>query len=94
MVGRDIGTVVLPDADLKLYLDASVEERALRRWREMRVRGEEAGYEGVLASMRRRDEIDSRRAASPLCVAGDAIVVDTTDLSIEEVLAEVERLIQ
>jgi len=94
MVGRDIGTVVLPDADLKLYLDASVEERALRRWREMQARGEEAGYEGVLASMRRRDEIDSRRAASPLCVAEDAIVVDTTDLSIEKVLAEVERLIQ
>jgi len=94
MVGRDIGTVVLPDADLKLYLDASVEERARRRWREMRARGEEAGYELVLASMRCRDEIDSRRAASPLYVADDAVVLDTTDLGIEEVLAETERLIE
>lgn len=94
MVGRDIGTVVLPDADLKIYLDASVEERARRRWRELRARGEEADYEGVLASMRRRDEIDSHRAVSPLRVAEDAVVVDTTDLSIEEVLAEVERLVE
>ena len=94
MVGRDIGTVVLPDADLKLYLDASVEERARRRWREVRARGKEAGYEGVLVSMRRRDKIDSSREVAPLCVAGDAVVVDTTDLSIEEVLAEVERLVE
>ena len=94
MVGRDIGTVVLPDADLKLYLDASVEERARRRWREVRARGEEADYEGVLVSMRRRDKIDSNREVAPLCVAEDAVVVDTTDLSIEEVLAEVERLVE
>jgi cytidylate kinase len=92
MVGRDIGTIVLPDADLKLYLDANVEERARRRWREVRARGEEAGYEPMLAAMRRRDEIDSHRVVSPLRVADDAIVVDTTDLSIEEVLAEVEWL--
>ncbi|MEE9616642.1 MAG: (d)CMP kinase [Anaerolineae bacterium] len=94
MVGRDIGTVVLPDADFKLYLDASVEERARRRWREVRARGEEADYEGVLVSMRRRDRIDSNREVAPLCVAEDAAVVDTTDLSIEEVLAEVERLVE
>jgi len=94
MVGRDITTVVLPDADLKLYLDASVEERARRRWREVRARGKETGYEAVLASMRRRDEIDSHRAVSPLCVADDAVVVDTTDLSIEEVLAKARRLVE
>ncbi|MDY6874669.1 MAG: (d)CMP kinase [Chloroflexota bacterium] len=94
MVGRDIGTVVLPNADLKLYLDASVEERARRRWLEVRERGEEAECEVVLASMRRRDEIDSHRAASPLRVADGAIVVDTTDLGVEEVLAEVERLVE
>jgi len=93
MVGRDIGTVVLPEADLKLYLDASVEERARRRWREVRARGEEADYEGVLASMHRRDEIDSNREVAPLRVAEGAVVVDTTDLSIGEVLAEVERLV-
>ncbi len=94
MVGRDIGTVVLPDADLKLYLEARVEERARRRWREVRARGEEADYEGVLASMRRRDKIDSNREVAPLCVAEDAVVVGTTDLSVEEVLAEVERLVE
>ena len=94
MVGRDIGTVVLPDADFKLYLDASVEERAQRRWREVQARGERADYAPVLDSMRRRDEIDSHRAASPLRVADGAVVLDTTDLDIEEVLVEVERLIE
>ena len=93
MVGRDIGTVVLPGADLKLYLDASVEERARRRWREVRARGEEADYEPVLASMRRRDKIDSHREASPLRAADDAVIVATTDQGIEEVLGEVGRLI-
>ena len=94
MVGRDIGTVVLPDADLKIYLDASVEERAQRRCWEMRARGEEADYELVLALMRRRDEIDSHRADSPLRVAEDAVVVDTTELSVEEALTEVEQLVE
>ena len=94
MVGRDIGTVVLPDADFKLYLDASVEERAQRRWREVQARGERADYAPVLDSMRRRDEIDSHRAASPLRVADGAVVLDTTDLGIEEVLVEVERLVE
>jgi len=94
MVGRDIGTIVLPDAGFKLYLDASVEERARRRWREVQARGENVDYEPVLIAMRRRDEIDSHRTISPLRVADDAIVVDTTDLSIEDVLMEVERLIE
>ena len=94
MVGRDIGTVVLPDADLKIYLDATVEERARRRWRELRARGEETDYEVVLTSMRRRDTIDSHREVSPLRVAEDAVVVDTTDMSIEEVLVVVERLVE
>lgn len=94
MVGRDIGTVVLPDADLKIYLDASVEERARRRWREMRERGEDAEYDAVLAAMRRRDAIDSNRHVSPLRPAEGAVVIDTTGLDIEEVLARVERLIE
>jgi len=94
MVGRDIGTVVLPDADLKIYLDASVEERARRRWLEERARALDVDYGTVLASMRRRDEIDSSRADSPLCVAEGAVVVDTTGLSIERVLAEAERLVE
>ena len=94
MVGRDIGTVVLPDADLKIYMDASVEERARRRWLEIKARGEETDYEAVLASMRRRDEIDSNREVSPLHAAEDAVVLDTTELSIEEVLAEAIRLVE
>jgi cytidylate kinase len=94
MVGRDIGTVVLPGADLKIYLDASVEERARRRWREERARGEESDYEAVLASMRRRDWIDSSREASPLRAAEDAVVLDTTNLDIAGVMAEVMHLIE
>lgn len=94
MVGRDIGTVVLPNADVKLYLDATVEERARRRWLEMQARGERADYEPVLASMRQRDEIDSHREVSPLRAAHDAIILDTTGKSVEEVLAEAEKVIR
>lgn len=94
MVGRDIGTVVLPDADLKIYLDADVEERARRRWREVQARGEDADYETILAAMRRRDAIDSNRHVSPLRPAEDAAVINTTGMSIEEVLAQMERLIE
>jgi cytidylate kinase len=94
MVGRDIGTVVLPDADLKIYLDASVEERARRRWKEELARGENSDYGAVLASTRRRDEIDSSRDVSPLRAAEDAVVLDSTELSIEQVVAAAERLIE
>ncbi|MBN1179465.1 MAG: (d)CMP kinase [Anaerolineae bacterium] len=93
MVGRDIGTVVLPDADLKVYLDASVEERARRRWRELERRGEPADYADVLAMMRRRDAIDSGRDIAPLSVPPGAVVVDTTDLSISEVVERVMQLV-
>lgn len=91
MVGRDIGTVVMPDADLKIYLDASVEERARRRYQEIRDRGEPAEYECVLRDIRRRDKIDSERETAPLRAASDAIIIDTTELGVAEVLAEVER---
>jgi cytidylate kinase len=94
MVGRDIGTVVMPEADLKIYLDATVDERALRRWREKRARGESADYSAVLASMRRRDEIDSHREVSPLQAAADAVIVDTTDLGIEAVLDVLTNLVK
>jgi cytidylate kinase len=94
MIGRDIGTVVLPDAHLKIYLDASVSERACRRWREMRARGEDADCGAVLASMRRRDEIDSHREVAPLRAAEDAVVVDTTKLRIEAVLDRLEELVE
>jgi len=91
MVGRDIGTVVMPDADLKIYLDASVEERARRRYREIVARGEPADYERILRDMRRRDKIDSERDTAPLRPAEDAIIIDTTAMAVNEVLAEVER---
>ncbi len=93
MTGRDIGTVVLPDADLKIYLDASLEVRARRRHLEILARGGRSDYEQVLQGMRRRDEIDSTRAVAPLRPADDAVVVDTTNLSIEQVLEEVEKLL-
>jgi cytidylate kinase len=93
MVGRDIGTVVLPDADLKIYLDATLRERARRRYRETLARGEPANYRQVLASVRLRDKIDSGRAAAPLRPAGDAVVVDTTLLSVEQVLDKVLALV-
>jgi len=93
MVGRDIGTVVLPEAELKVFLDASLEERARRRYREMLMQGEDVDYQSVLASMRLRDEIDSRRKMAPLRPADDAIIIDTTHLSVEEVMKEVEAIL-
>lgn len=92
MVGRDIGTVVLPEADLKIYLDASAEERARRRYEEICQRGEKADYEAILAGVRRRDEIDSTRAFSPLKAAADAITLDSDKLNADEVFAKVEAL--
>lgn len=85
MVGRDIGTVVMPEAELKIYLDASVETRAERRYREEIARGRNANLEEILTSMRRRDEIDSTREIAPLRKAEDAILVQTDGLSIDEV---------
>lgn len=93
MVGRDIGTVVLPEADLKVYLDASVEERARRRWREAQARGEALlSYDDVLAAMRERDRIDSTRQVAPLRAAPDAVVVDSTQLEIDQVVERVWHL--
>lgn len=94
MVGRDIGTVVLPRADLKLFIRASIEERARRRYLERRARGEDVAYQTELASMRRRDEIDSQRAHAPLRPADDAVIIDTDGLSIEQVLACIESLVE
>lgn len=94
MAGRDIGTVVLPDADLKVYLDAAPEERARRRHLEILGRGQEADYEEVLASLRRRDAYDSGREAAPLRPAEDAMVIDTTRMGIEQVLDALMALIE
>jgi cytidylate kinase len=94
MVGRDIGTVVLPDADLKVYLDASVGARAKRRFKECQLRGEDIRYEEILAGMRERDRIDSTRSLAPLRRAGDAIVLDSTYLDKEQVLAKALELVK
>ncbi|HOU23468.1 MAG TPA: (d)CMP kinase [Anaerolineae bacterium] len=93
MVGRDIGTVVLPEAPLKVYLDATVEARARRRYRENRARGEKVRYAAILGAMRERDRIDSQRKAAPLRAADDAVVIDTTKLVVEQVVELVLRLI-
>jgi cytidylate kinase len=85
--GRDIGTVVCPQADVKLFVTASLEERTRRRWRELALGGAPLDYDVVLADIRRRDERDSGRAASPLRQAGDAILLDTTKLDAEAALA-------
>ncbi len=94
MVGRDIGTVVLPDADLKFYLDATLEERVRRRYQEVLDRDGWADYEAVEETVRGRDEIDSQRELAPLRPAQDAIVIDTTRLEIDQVLEHVWRHIE
>jgi len=92
MVGRDIGTVVLPEAELKLYLDASVEARAARRHKERTARGEDVEYLEILESMRTRDHIDSNRDLAPLQPAEDAVILDSTHLSVEETLGQALEL--
>ena len=93
MVGRDIGTVVLPEAELKIYLIASAEERARRRYRETLARDGVASYDAILTTIRQRDQIDSTRAVAPLRPASDAIILDTDPLDIPQVLAAVRLLV-
>ena len=94
MDGRDIGTVVLPQAEIKIFLVASVEERARRRFIENQKKGIEMSYEELVEDIRRRDHIDSTRKESPLRKAEDAIEVDTTKMTIEDVVKVVTALIQ
>ena len=89
--GRDIGTVVFPDADVKFFVTATPEERARRRHAELRAKGDPSTFEEVLADQVRRDRDDSERAVAPLRPAGDAIVVDTSGIPVEAV---VERLVR
>jgi cytidylate kinase len=93
MVGRDIGTVVVPEAGLKLYITASPQERARRRWLDRRQQGHHADYEAILADIRRRDEFDAGRRHSPMRPAFDAIEIDTTGKTIEAVVDSVLSLI-
>ncbi len=92
MVGRDIGTVVLPEADIKIYLDASAEERAKRRYDELIARGEQADYAEILRKVIERDRIDSTRAVAPLRPADDAIIVDSDKMDADQVFKHVLEL--
>lgn len=94
MVGRDIGTVILPEADLKIYLIASVEERSRRRHAEKLDRGIESEYAQVLSAMKARDEFDSSRQFAPLKPADDAVVLDSTHMSIDQMLNEALEIIE
>lgn len=94
MVGRDIGTVVIPDAKIKLYLDASAEERARRRFLELRNRGKEITFDEILQDMIRRDKFDSSRSIAPLRPADDAIIVNSDDMNADEVFVHILKILE
>lgn len=94
MDGRDIGTVVLPQAEVKIFLTASPEARAMRRYRELQAKGAADTFEEVLADLKQRDYNDSHRAVAPLKPAEDSILVDTTELNLEESVEKVIAVIQ
>lgn len=89
MEGRDVGTVVFPDAEIKFYLDASAEERANRRVKQLKEAGQPADYNQILKMIQERDYRDSHRAASPLKPADDALIIDTSALNMQQVIAAV-----
>lgn len=89
MVGRDIGTVVMPDTPLKLFITASAAERAHRRWRDRQQQGHPAAYADILADVERRDDIDSHREHSPLRPAADALVIDTTSRPAADIVTDI-----
>lgn len=93
MVGRDIGTVVLPEAEVKIYLEAGVEARARRRYEELQARGEPVEYAEVLESVQARDRLDSTRNLAPLRAAKDAIILDSTELDPQQVLERALELV-
>lgn len=92
--GRDTGTVVCPDAELKLFVTASPEVRARRRYEELAAKGDKTTYDKVFADMLARDERDRKRAAAPLKPAADAVIIDTSDLSIDEVMQKIIPMVQ
>ena len=93
MDGRDIGTVVLPDATVKIFLTATPEARAVRRWKEYRQKGTEVSYEKVLEDVKQRDDQDIHRAAAPLRQAADAVLLDTSEMDFEQSLAAMKKII-
>ena len=92
MDGRDIGTHILPDAELKIFLTASVEERARRRYLELVEKGEECNIEDIRKDIADRDYRDMHRETAPLRQAEDAVLLDTSDMTLDEVVAEITRL--
>lgn len=92
MDGRDIGTMILPKAQLKIYLTASVRTRAERRYKEQTKRGEQCSLEEIMREIEKRDYQDMHRAAAPLCQAEDAVLVDSSDMTIEEVVSRIVSL--
>ena len=94
MDGRDIGTVILPDAPVKIFLTASAQSRAERRYKELLMKGEKHDYQNVLADVRARDYQDTHRAAAPLRQAEDAVLVDTSDLNFDQSFEALKKVIQ
>ena len=94
MDGRDIGTVVFPNAQLKIFLTASVEERAMRRYKELVAKGQEVDLAQLKEDIASRDKQDSERAISPLRQAEDALLLDTSDMNIEQVTAKILELVE
>lgn len=94
MDGRDIGTVVLPDAKIKFFLTAMPEARARRRFLEYKEKGQEVDFETILREIKQRDHNDTHRATAPLCQAGDAVLIDSTELTLEETLARMTAIVK
>ncbi|WP_242914844.1 (d)CMP kinase [Brevundimonas pishanensis] len=92
--GRDIGTVIVPDAPAKLFVTASAEVRAERRWKQLTARGIEISYEDMLADIRKRDARDAGRDSAPMVQADDAILLDTTDMGIEAAFDAARRIVE
>ncbi|HEX4183913.1 MAG TPA: (d)CMP kinase, partial [Caulobacteraceae bacterium] len=92
--GRDIGTVIAPWAPAKLFVTAAPEVRARRRWLQLEGQGEAASYEDILADIRKRDERDSSRSAAPLVAAPDAVLLDTTEMTIEQATDAARRIVE
>ena len=92
--GRDIGTVIAPDAPAKLFVTATPEVRATRRWKQLTARGIDISFEAMLADIQRRDERDAGRGAAPMVQAADAVLLDTTDMDIEAAFDAARRIVE
>jgi cytidylate kinase len=92
--GRDIGTVIAPDAQAKLFVTATPQVRATRRWKQLTARGSDIAFEAMLADIQRRDERDAGRGSAPMVQADDAVLLDTTDMGIEAAFDAARRIVE